>query len=820
MMAGERAPLLVAIFLLLPITASAQQSGKADFKHGEALLKQEKTLDWLTLAYDSFSKAASAEPNNRKFQAKKTEVGVLLSDMLVSKAQALIDTDPASAQDSAQKAMSLNPENVRAKQASDLLNQRVAAAQMRLSEAHAAAYRGDADVAANLLDALYVYRKHVKLQFDEADGELKRARMALLLRQLWKDGKLAPAVDALRAFEAIKPDGSFASRTAIEIRTAIVASLISQAATPTTTTGGLVERIKLLRMAASADPSSNQIRALNANSLDQLNNALRKSIAELKTTRDTSAGRIRMGLDDVAGELSGGTGSSAPSSEVAKQAYPGLSISVRVIDPKSCLPTTVKDRLESEIANSLKPVARPVQSAGDLEVSLSEISCPRVDIPRQSVQSVNSTYVAGQTQLANPNYAQLQSLLASAEANLNRAAAANQANPNFVNGFAYGAAIRQVREIQTALANTTPYTNSDIRQAYQYQKFEALRSAGFKVTVHIQANPSGFGYSVNRDVASNKEDKRDGLNGILPGDNSGVTNVEPTLSSMDSLVADSLVGLLGKIAHEVRSATTGYYAARASSEKEATGDRIAAVLYLVDLSGGTDYEADANQLRMQFRTAVQADQTVLLAYGKGLKLRVPEQSETNVSSAQSGSTTTLEQVLDGVVSIETDQGTSGAGFFAGQKCNVVTNEHVISGATTIVLRTSKRRLFIGQVLAKDTERDLAILTTNAPDCFALQLEETNAGVGTEVFAIGNPMGLDGTVTKGIVSATRSFPSGIKYIQIDAGLNPGNSGGPLVNQRGRVLGVNTFKLKGYEGLNFAVASDEVRAAFGRFLGSAR
>ena len=114
-------------------------------------------------------------------------------------------------------------------------------------------------------------------------------------------------------------------------------------------------------------------------------------------------------------------------------------------------------------------------------------------------------------------------------------------------------------------------------------------------------------------------------------------------------------------------------------------------------------------------------------------------------------------------------------------------------------------------------RDLAILTTNAPECFALELENTNAGIGTEVFAIGNPLGLEGTVTKGIVSATRTISSGIKYIQIDAGLNPGNSGGPLVNQRGRVLGVNTFKLKGYEGLNFAVASDEVRAAFGRFLG---
>ena len=105
------------------LTASAQQPGKADFKQGEALLKQDKTLDWVTLAYGSFSKAASAEPNNRKFQSKKAEVGALLSDLVLSKAQASIETDPASAQDLIQEALSLNPENVRAKQGSDLLNQ-------------------------------------------------------------------------------------------------------------------------------------------------------------------------------------------------------------------------------------------------------------------------------------------------------------------------------------------------------------------------------------------------------------------------------------------------------------------------------------------------------------------------------------------------------------------------------------------------------------------------------------------------------------------------------------------------------------------------
>jgi serine protease Do len=239
------------------------------------------------------------------------------------------------------------------------------------------------------------------------------------------------------------------------------------------------------------------------------------------------------------------------------------------------------------------------------------------------------------------------------------------------------------------------------------------------------------------------------------------------------------------------------------------------------ISDGTDYEKEASDLRAQFRVALQSGEAGLGALGASIRIKFPEQAPASPAPTQAASgSVTLERVLDGVVAIETDQGTAGTGFFAGQKCNAITNEHVISGATTIVLKTSQRHLYLAQVLARDAERDLAILTTNAAECFALELEDASPDIGTDVFAVGNPLGLQGTVTKGIVSATRNLFSGIKYIQIDAVLNPGNSGGPLVNRRGRVLGVNTFKLRGYEGLNFAVASDEVNAAFGRFLGGAR
>jgi S1-C subfamily serine protease len=381
-----------------------------------------------------------------------------------------------------------------------------------------------------------------------------------------------------------------------------------------------------------------------------------------------------------------------------------------------------------------------------------------------------------------------------------------------------------VREARDALTETPPYTSSEIIQAYEYQTFESLRAAGFKVTLGVQApQASANRYVVVRTVSTNTEERKAGAKGVLPGDKTGAANVQPDLTSIDDLVSAAASELVTAVSAHVRAAIAGYLAALASNKENPVGDRLVAALYLMEISEGTEYEPEADKLSASLKEAAQNGASDLIQFESQLQLRYPEQACTTpageTETSKPADSSVLEQVVDSVVAIETDQGTSGTGFFAGEKCHVITNEHVIRSASTIVVKTSQRRLYLGEVLAKDTERDLAVLTTNAPACSPLAFEESNLGLGTEVFAVGNPLGLEGTVTRGIVSANRTTASGVHYIQIDASLNPGNSGGPLVTRRGRVLGVNTFKLKGYESLNFAVASDEVRAVFGRILGIA-
>ena len=104
----------------------------------------------------------------------------------------------------------------------------------------------------------------------------------------------------------------------------------------------------------------------------------------------------------------------------------------------------------------------------------------------------------------------------------------------------------------------------------------------------------------------------------------------------------------------------------------------------------------------------------------------------------------------------------------------------------IILKDAKKRLYTASVIAVDKSRDLALLRTNAKTCAPMVIGSVHPKVGDDVYAIGDALGLEKTVTKGIVSSFRQTESGVHYVQIDASLNPGNSGGPLLSKKGRSL----------------------------------
>ena len=175
----------------------------------------------------------------------------------------------------------------------------------------------------------------------------------------------------------------------------------------------------------------------------------------------------------------------------------------------------------------------------------------------------------------------------------------------------------------------------------------------------------------------------------------------------------------------------------------------------------------------------------------------------NPAAEQDGLVALFASVSPGTVAIITDQG-QGSGFVYDGKGDIVTNYHVIEGAKTVEIRFTSGYMAYGTVIGTDLDSDLAIVKVDAPaaELHPLPLGDSSAlKVGQTVVAIGNPFGLNSTMTVGIVSALGrtldsahqtnggNFFTAGDIIQTDAAINPGNSGGPLFNTNGEVVGIN-------------------------------
>jgi Do/DeqQ family serine protease len=154
---------------------------------------------------------------------------------------------------------------------------------------------------------------------------------------------------------------------------------------------------------------------------------------------------------------------------------------------------------------------------------------------------------------------------------------------------------------------------------------------------------------------------------------------------------------------------------------------------------------------------------------------------------------------------------TGSGFIISRDGEILTNAHVVDGADTVNVTLKDGRSFAGKVIGTDPVTDVAIVKIQANSLPTVTLGDSEQlKPGEWAIAIGNPLGLDNTVTKGIISATGRSSSQVgvpdkrvQFIQTDAAINPGNSGGPLLNASGQVIGMNTAIIQGAQGLGFAI-----------------
>jgi Do/DeqQ family serine protease len=163
------------------------------------------------------------------------------------------------------------------------------------------------------------------------------------------------------------------------------------------------------------------------------------------------------------------------------------------------------------------------------------------------------------------------------------------------------------------------------------------------------------------------------------------------------------------------------------------------------------------------------------------------------------------------------QGT-GSGFIISTDGKILTNAHVVDGATEVTVNLKDGHSFDGKVVGTDPLTDLAVIQIEADNLPIVRLGDSESlAIGEWAIAIGNPLGLDNTVTTGIISATGRSSSQIgvpdkriDFIQTDAAINPGNSGGPLLNAKGEVIGINTAIIQNAQGLGFAIPIHKAEA----------
>ena len=170
----------------------------------------------------------------------------------------------------------------------------------------------------------------------------------------------------------------------------------------------------------------------------------------------------------------------------------------------------------------------------------------------------------------------------------------------------------------------------------------------------------------------------------------------------------------------------------------------------------------------------------------------------------------IENSIPSVVTVKTNIG-QGTGFIISGEGYIVTNAHILTGVKIVEIATYEQDSIDADFIGYNQDLDLALLKIDGRYTPLKLANSNNVQIGEKVIAIGNPLGLQFSVSEGIVSGIhRPGLNQIEaYIQTDAALNPGNSGGPLINKQGEVIGINNFKIGGGENLGFALESNYIK-----------
>ena len=445
----------------------------------------------------------------------------------------------------------------------------------------------------------------------------------------------------------------------------------------------------------------------------------------------------------------------------------------------------------------------------------------------------SSVYQASFQQVVNTDYIQLQTQLDAAQVHLAQVRLKWALNPpqntwsGVAKGIEEGAAIGAVNSLTGRLRETPPLLQRPIEAPYTFEETPVSKDG--IVAIDLELKQVGLNRVTASEIRLRASDAGHNVSGVLPTDTQGNINKPAGLIEDSALFAQALEKDIPTLMGAREVVTQGIFI-----RLEELGstlppiDALGLLLFARDYAGdalpskhqavlaplGKLTVSDLSTLKLSFPARETAKPAVSAAKTPPVRIARASQptSPPKVSRAEM-----IQSALEAVVTVETDKG-SGSGFFVGSGGQLVTNAHVLEGATRIRVRTTRKDVFLASVVRSDSAADLALLRVSGYEGPSLQIAESDdEPVGSDVIAMGSPLGLEGTVTRGIISARRSI-AGVAYVQIDAAINPGNSGGPLLTDKGVVIGVNTWKVGANrtESLGFAIAASVVNRVLASYL----
>lgn len=468
--------------------------------------------------------------------------------------------------------------------------------------------------------------------------------------------------------------------------------------------------------------------------------------------------------------------------------------------------------------NALLPkgFARDLIPSGGLGLAV-HITCSVEDVERDR-RAVNSTYVASYQQHENPEYLDIAQRLAQKRKQQKQyyEDAARIESPAGRIAALVGAGFisADVNKVAAQLAATPRFLSQPVLFPYALTQFTVTRTARVATSINVTDPITAF--HASRRVSAASGAKGIATENALPGDSLGYSNAPADLQPVSLLIDQAQQATVDELREEIEALIGEAMLARAATAKANSVERVGYALLARDASPSASVSG-LDELMESLAQAPLEDLESRVVDTRSLVL--PSRPVAAVAGNASEGTskkkqTPIELALRSVVTITTPE-RFGSGFVvtAGGLC--ITNAHVVAGRRVVSVAVGSTQLE-GKVLISDSVRDLALVEIAGFSGPSLTLGvSADVNVGQDVFAMGTPRGFENTVTKGIVSATRNIDD-VQFIQTDAPISPGSSGGPLVDNTGRVVGINTWKRSDGDALGFAVGIDEARKLFGSFL----